>query len=542
MHLDRRALWLLLLACLVLAVVVGVRPGQDANWDLRNYHYYNPHALVHDRYDLDVAPAQIQSWYSPLWDLGYYAMASAGVNSRVLTAVLSLPAGLALFLLVLVARRAAPGLGAVPLAALVLLGATAAGGGPVVGTTMSEWHTVALVLLAVWLLLVAGERPERRLRLQALAGLCGGCAVGFKLTAAPFAVGLGVLLLCLPGRLRQRASGLGALALGGAAGFALVYGWWGWHLYQRYANPLFPYYNDLFGSPLMPRSSFTYDHFASRTLVDLLLRPFRVALPSVSYVGELPLRDPRLAAGAVAAAVLAVRARRRGPHGRGVLALIAFASVSYLGWARMFGILRYAGVLELLAALFVVLAVGELAAVAIGPERPRALLVAGAAATVAAVCGILVATRSPDWGRVAHGAPAVRAEVGAVPPGAMVVIATEDPVAYVVPSLPAGMPVVSLVNNAYAPVPPYEATLQRAAAERVRRHPGPLLLLGRRGNADERYGNASIAELLGQMGLRADVQACSPIRTAIDGDALGLCPMSRPDLGDAHDPPLQPRR
>ncbi len=43
--------------------------GQDISWDLRNYHYYNAYAFLHDRLTLDVAPAMIQSYLNPLLDL-----------------------------------------------------------------------------------------------------------------------------------------------------------------------------------------------------------------------------------------------------------------------------------------------------------------------------------------------------------------------------------------------------------------------------------------------------------------------------------------
>ena len=31
--------------------------GRNTNWDLRNYHWYNPYAWLTDRYQIDIAPA-----------------------------------------------------------------------------------------------------------------------------------------------------------------------------------------------------------------------------------------------------------------------------------------------------------------------------------------------------------------------------------------------------------------------------------------------------------------------------------------------------
>jgi hypothetical protein len=50
----------------------SVLMGQDNNWDLRNYHYYNPFAFVTGRIGYDFAPAQRQSYLNPLLDLPFY--------------------------------------------------------------------------------------------------------------------------------------------------------------------------------------------------------------------------------------------------------------------------------------------------------------------------------------------------------------------------------------------------------------------------------------------------------------------------------------
>jgi hypothetical protein len=53
-HAARRAAWLLPLLFGLLSLALG----QDDNWDLRNYHLYNPFALVNGKIGLDLAPGQ----------------------------------------------------------------------------------------------------------------------------------------------------------------------------------------------------------------------------------------------------------------------------------------------------------------------------------------------------------------------------------------------------------------------------------------------------------------------------------------------------
>ena len=48
--------------------------GQDANWDLYNYHLYNPFAYLNDKLDIDLAPAGAQSYFNPALDVLHYLL------------------------------------------------------------------------------------------------------------------------------------------------------------------------------------------------------------------------------------------------------------------------------------------------------------------------------------------------------------------------------------------------------------------------------------------------------------------------------------
>ncbi len=61
--------------------------GKDMNYNLLNYHIYNPYAFLQGRIADDVAPAGIQTYLNPLMDVPFYLM------------VRSLPAIMAGFLL-----------------------------------------------------------------------------------------------------------------------------------------------------------------------------------------------------------------------------------------------------------------------------------------------------------------------------------------------------------------------------------------------------------------------------------------------------------
>ena len=46
--------------------------GQDANWDLQNYHLYNTISIIEDPTSSDIAPAGMQTYYNPLVSLPAY--------------------------------------------------------------------------------------------------------------------------------------------------------------------------------------------------------------------------------------------------------------------------------------------------------------------------------------------------------------------------------------------------------------------------------------------------------------------------------------
>lgn len=511
----------LLLACLAGAVILGIAQGQDANWDLRNYHLYAPHALLHGRLDVDLAPAQVQTWLNPYWDCLYYWLATSGLDSRVTTGLLALPAGVALFVLALLARRLDPAQArGLALAAALAVAATGAAGAAVIGITMSDWHTVALVVGAMALALLAREPGRRRALLHGLAGLCAGAAVGLKLTAAPYALGLGVMILVMPGSGRSRLGDLAALSLGGIAGFAALGGPWAWELWRRYQNPFFPFFNDVFRSPLVAARSFRDERFLARGLGALVALPFRLVRTSTFLVSEVPLRDARLAFGFAALAWLAF-ARRAGaarPAWRGVLALYVLA---YVLWAAGFGILRYVVVLEVLASLAAVMAVATLAR---GRLRPVAI--------VALAVALVGWTRWPAWGRIRHGVQAVRVELPPVPADALVVLATQEPLGYVAARLPPTVPAVALLDNFLDPLDP--TPFDRQVLARIRGHAGPVLLLTKRDAAREVWAGRRVFDVLAALGLSPDMDRCGSVRSPME-DTVVLCPLARagPDVQPA---------
>jgi hypothetical protein len=226
-----------------------------------------------------------------------------------------------------------------------------------------------------------------------------GLAVGAKLVAGTYAVGLVAACVVVRGPLRERVIRTANFGLFAAAGALITGGYWAWLMFRHYGNPLFPFFNAIFKSPLGPAGNLFDGRFFPRGLVQTLFYPFFFSVEQ-NLASELSFADARLAAGYVSIAIIGVVAlfRRRNsgasattpPQSR-LLVVAVFATASYVAWLKMFSIYRYVVPLELLGP---VLVIGCAAYVMHDFRKSTAI--------AAAVCLLLIATtRAPDWGRVA---------------------------------------------------------------------------------------------------------------------------------------------
>ena len=129
---------------------------------------------------------------------------------------------------------------------------------------------------------------------------------------------------------------------------------------------------------------------------------------------EIPLKDPRLLIGLL-----------------GILALLVF-------WVLQYGIYRYAAALELL---------GSFAAVLLVQRLPRWRNVA----LLATLLLVVADTRRPDWGHIGRDQASAGIVVPAIPGDSLVVIASQEPLAYVALGMPESVRLVAVWNNMMEP-------------------------------------------------------------------------------------------
>lgn len=506
--------WLLPLLCAVYAVWAG----RDANWDLLNYHYYNVYAWLHGRERMDLAVGQLQTLFNPLLYLPLY-FGMEHLEPHLYAALLGAVQGLNLVLVWSIARTAWPAGGTLERSGPLLVALTAGCGAGFLtqlGTSFGDTLLTIPLLGALRLLLAAGQGARRSTLLVFLAGVLGGIACGLKPLTGIYAIALAAALVSLPGTLRARGVRLSLLATGGLTGFAASGGWWCWHVWRLTGNPLFPYYNDIFKSPLYWNERFVFGFFLPKTFLEAVFYPW-LWLVDPSRVSEMRffnLAIPGLLTLLAALAIarfLGLRPQGEPAHAISTRALFVFWLTGYLLWLTQSAVYRFAAILEMLAPLLIVALLSRWGS----PEGLRTRI-------VLALIPLMLLTRPANFGRFPYAGRTMQTTPVQVPPGTMVALAGWAPISYMVPAFPEGTPFVRIQSNmnGFADRP---NGLDAEARRRLEHHRGPILLL-----LSESEWHIAQA-MLDPFGYHVDRAACRKVDGALRGGGgiadLELCPL-----------------
>ena len=493
---DPREILVVLSVTTLLSAAGAVVLGQDNNWDLRNYHYYVAYAFLHDRLEVDIAAAQIQSWFNPLGHLLHYAAIS---HLRPLWAG-ALMGGLAavpICLVYLLVRLTATGLTLGQSRFVATLAAAVAGSGAIfiseLGTTFVDilWSSFFLGSLALFARLPEQHRigflDASANRSLALAGVLAGIAVGLKLVFAAYALALVLALFVTWPRRRFSLAAVAWFGAGLLAGFGLSGGYWAYTLWSKYGNPVFPFYNGIFESPWYPLVNTSDPRHVPRSLLQAALYPFRALIQWRHPGAEVGYRDARYAV-VILLAVVALIVLYRGRLSRNAdggtaqpgvtvdpplsandIFILAFFFLSAAIVLKMFGILRYTAPLELLSGVVT----WTLLRITFGRRVKRAF---GAFAAIFVT--LLATTIPPDWHRVEYQSDwfGVSPPPSVAVPGTLYLALGKEPIAYSLAFLSADPgPMIGLHNFFDIPlVRDPSGPWHALAIERIRRHPGPI--------------------------------------------------------------------
>ena len=522
----------MLIGCISGAAGVSLLLGQDANWDLQNYHYYNPWAWMQDQrgYGHDVVAAQLQTYHNPIPDLPFYWMVTECWDPRAIAAVLAVPAGIASFflwkLLLVLFRDLPRGDRLAVIGAALAIGVTSSIGLGVLGTTMNEWLGAACIVAALYVVVRAvAAHCGKPLTSRALvtAGLLCGVATGAKFTFGVFAVALCAAILlrgpwtyastCVAVR-EAVAFGLAVLA-----GTTATAGSWMWSLWEHFRNPIFPYGNAWIKSPWWGEYEVLARAFGPHTVLEWLVFPFTLASPPPFYVTEVTLVDGRIpAVFALALTVLAAALVRRlntvrddeeqsrGPPSRPLVVLGIFFAASFVLWTAQYSILRYLVTLALVSGALIVAMLNML--VRHAARAPVAIM---------AAIFFVGTTTVADWWRIEFGKEWFDVRIPPVDKDALVVLATDGPMSYVLPAFPSDARFLG-INNSISDAR-RKTLMEETIARTIREHRGPIYEMS--------YPWGTGVDALLERQLRRLPDRCAPIVTNMRTSPIEFCRVER---------------
>jgi hypothetical protein len=493
--------------------------GKDDGWDFLNYHWYDAYAFLHARLGFDVAVAHHATYFNPLIHLPFYWLATAGTSSLALFYVGALN-GLNVLPLYLIARSSLiPPDNRWLAAALALAGLFGSTVLSMIGSTSYDTVLSVPVFSGLAVLIIKRDALSAAVRPAAAAavaaGLLIGAATGLKLVEVFYAAGFALVLLLLPGRPAVRVARLLAGGAGGIAAVLLCAGFWFLALERATGNPLFPFYNSVFRSSLIDPTYFGTTNFVPAGFWPTLSFPFRFLL-DYRIADDAPFRDLRIpllyALLPIASLWFAVAPSRsvRLVAAPATRILLVFAAGSYAAWLAAFAVYRYLVGLEMLAPLLIV------AVLDCAPLARRERL---AAVTIILLLAALFG-RYGFGDHVANGDPYVQASGLSFPDpgGTMLLMTGDEPMAYLIPSLPPAIPVLRI--DGWLVQPGDASGLTASMRARVAAHRGDLFLLA------APWERIAANRATSAYGLEILAAQCREIRSNLGGP-YQLCPLRR---------------
>lgn len=438
----------MVLVPIVLGIYALVR-GQDVNWDLLNYHLYNPYAYLNDRLNIDLAPAGQQTYFNPVLDLVYF-FAISHLSPKLVGFLLGALQGLGFIPVYKIAQLTLAEKNQRYALIVALVGMLSVGFISEVGTTFYDALLAAPTLFCLWLLMKgfgAVSESESRISLYvALSGFVIGVVTGLKLVFAIYAIALFVTLLFAPLKANCRLRLMALFAVSATVGLLAIGGSWFHTVWNEFGNPVFPQLNSIFHSDFASPHMTRDDRFLAKGIYEHLFYPF-VFTNNPSRVSELHHEQVIWVFAYVALWGLAIQmlvnknyAEAHKPSEKALRCVVIFTAASYVLWLVLFAIYRYLIPLELILPLVIFAALDRLCAKKVSRWIPVGLLL---------VLGLCNVKGRVDWSHAGWADRMYGIEPGEITQGdpPAVVYLVGQPIAWIVPALDINASFIQLNPN-----------------------------------------------------------------------------------------------
>lgn len=354
-----------LLLAMIICGLIALYLGKELGWDLANYHYYNPYAFFHNRWEIDYwPPSNLPIYLNPTADfLTYFLITYMPVWAAVF--ILGAIHGMNVWLLFLLSYRFTIRYDYQYATCMAIILAVVGMYGPVsfseIGSFMGDNLNSIFILTAfLFQVIYLQTLTDSKSSFIFLSGLALGIAVGLKFTAVVFVIGFLFSNLIINIPISKKIKLIGFWFFAFILGLIIASGYWMFFLWQHYHNPFFPFFNRLFQASDFPPINWYDVRFLPKTTLQSLFYPFFFSwngqttdLPFIDY------RFPILYTGLIATVV--VWFYKKIHHPKNTLVdivwrwLILCCVFTYIAWQVNSSNLRYLVALQLLIPLLLYL-------------------------------------------------------------------------------------------------------------------------------------------------------------------------------------------
>ena len=299
---DRKSYIKLFLFLMIISGFLGIFLVQAPNYDLYFYHYYNGWALFNNRINIDIQPNWYSSYFNPILDgINYFLMDKLNRYPNIFLFISNLKFGLFLFLTYLIANLTFADNKTKNVGIITTLILTALS--PILILIMRfdliDMQLANFVLISLYFYLrfiFENDSKSRTLGLF-ISALTLGMGIGLKYTIGVFSVPMLISCLIYYKQIPKTLKTFIILFFGILVGFLAADGWWMFVLWQKFGNPLFPYFNNIFHSKYADNTNAIADGFAHikpHSFFDWILMPLKNTYTN-SYLGiETKFFEPKM--------------------------------------------------------------------------------------------------------------------------------------------------------------------------------------------------------------------------------------------------------
>lgn len=395
--------------------------GQDFNWDLANYHFYNGWAFLHDRISIDVTPNNgLHGYFSPILDSFLYLLITY-LPLQMYAFLMGAISGIATFVCYKISQLLFKDFSnsnrSLLIACSTVIASTNVAHLIQIGTSTNETIVSLLIIIAIYLLMISQSKKITWVFI-ALSGFIMGVAVGFKLTAAIIVVGIIFSTLFLS---HHRYRTLMIVSIFVVIGFIITDGVWMYKMYIMFGNPIFPN----FGKYINPNTAIEFQRdttFIPKDLVHWLFMPIYLCVPS-KLTAEGVVSEPRFLITFIVMIVMLLKARlSKLQLDKNIIFSIWIFIISYVMWLALFSIIRYTIILGFMSGFIIVYGLNIL----IRNQMTSKVL------TVIITLLILLSSKSYNLGHISYQNRFYNSDINI---SNSLIIFNENPTAYIIPDL-----------------------------------------------------------------------------------------------------------